>query len=30
MEVPDSVSTALADRDIAGKRCLEAGAGVGN
>ena len=30
MNVPDSVSTALADRDVAGKTCLEAGAGVGN
>lgn len=30
MDVPDTVSRALADRDVAGKRCLEAGAGVGN
>ena len=30
MNVPDSVATALADRDVAGKTCLEAGAGVGN
>ncbi|GAB7094542.1 hypothetical protein JCM30237_16950 [Halolamina litorea] len=30
MNVPDSVSAALADRDVAGRVCLEAGAGVGN
>ena len=30
MNVPDTVSRALADRDIAGKTCLEAGAGIGN
>lgn len=30
MDVPDTVTRALADRDVAGKRCLEAGAGVGN
>lgn len=30
MTVPDSVSRALDDRDIAGRNCLEAGAGVGN
>jgi SAM-dependent methyltransferase len=30
MNVPDSVATALADRDVAGNTCLEAGAGVGN
>lgn len=30
MDVPDTVATALADRSVAGKRCLEAGAGVGN
>mgnify|MGYP000704724750 CR=1 FL=1 len=30
MNVPDSVSTALADRNVAGRVCLEAGAGVGN
>ncbi|MBP1988292.1 class I SAM-dependent methyltransferase [Halolamina salifodinae] len=30
MNVPDSVATALADREVAGRTCLEAGAGVGN
>lgn len=30
MDVPDTVATALADRTVAGTRCLEAGAGVGN
>jgi SAM-dependent methyltransferase len=30
MDVPETVSAALADRPIEGKRCLEAGAGVGN
>lgn len=30
MDVPNTVTTALADRSVAGKRCLEAGAGVGN
>ncbi|EMA66789.1 methyltransferase type 11 [Halorubrum aidingense JCM 13560] len=30
MDVPHTVTTALDDRSVAGKRCLEAGAGVGN
>lgn len=30
MDVPTTVSTALSDRPVAGKTCLEAGAGVGN
>ncbi|WP_424015803.1 class I SAM-dependent methyltransferase [Halorubrum xinjiangense] len=30
MDVPDTVATALGDRPVAGRRCLEAGAGVGN
>lgn len=30
MDVPDSVANALADREVAGQTCLEAGAGVGN
>lgn len=30
MDVPTTVSTALADRPVAGKTCLEAGAGTGN
>jgi SAM-dependent methyltransferase len=30
MDVPDTVATALDDRPVAGKRCLEAGAGAGN
>jgi SAM-dependent methyltransferase len=30
VEVPSTVETALADRPVAGARCLEAGAGVGN
>jgi SAM-dependent methyltransferase len=30
MDVPDTVTRALADRDVTGKPCLEAGAGVGN
>ena len=30
MDVPDTVATALDDRPVAGRRCLEAGAGVGN
>jgi SAM-dependent methyltransferase len=30
MDVPETVTRALADRDVTGKRCLEAGAGVGN
>lgn len=30
MNVPDTVSSALADRDVSGKVCLEAGAGIGN
>lgn len=30
MEVPSTVERALADRTIDGRRCLEAGAGVGN
>ncbi|EMA58699.1 class I SAM-dependent methyltransferase [Halorubrum lipolyticum] len=30
MDVPRTVATALADRPVAGKRCLEAGAGAGN
>ncbi|WP_158854485.1 class I SAM-dependent methyltransferase [Halorhabdus sp. CUG00001] len=30
MDVPETVATALADRAVAGKRCLEAGAGAGN
>ena len=30
MDVPKTVATALDDRSVAGKRCLEAGAGVGN
>lgn len=30
MEVPQTVTTALADRPVAGRVCLEAGAGVGN
>lgn len=30
MEVPSTVETALSDRPVAGRRCLEAGAGVGN
>jgi|GEM_PF-219167 SAM-dependent methyltransferase len=30
MDVPNTVATALEDRPVEGKRCLEAGAGVGN
>lgn len=30
MDVPETVRTALDDRPVAGKTCLEAGAGVGN
>ena len=30
MDVPETVQTALDDRPVAGKTCLEAGAGVGN
>jgi len=30
MDVPRTVTTALADRPVEGRRCLEAGAGVGN
>lgn len=30
MEIPTTVSTALADRPVAGKTCLESGAGTGN
>lgn len=30
MDVPSTVETALADRVVEGRRCLEAGAGVGN
>jgi len=30
MDVPDTVATALDDRPVDGKHCLEAGAGVGN
>ena len=30
MDVPETVTAALADRPIAGARCLEAGAGAGN
>ena len=30
MNAPDTVSRALADRDVSGRTCLEAGAGVGN
>jgi SAM-dependent methyltransferase len=30
MDVPRTATTALGDRSVAGKRCLEAGAGVGN
>ncbi|MCU4750694.1 class I SAM-dependent methyltransferase [Halobacteria archaeon AArc-curdl1] len=30
MDVPETVTTALADRPVAGSVCLEAGAGVGN
>ncbi|OYR53825.1 SAM-dependent methyltransferase [Halorubrum sp. Ea1] len=30
MDVPETVATALDDRPVAGKRCLEAGAGAGN
>jgi SAM-dependent methyltransferase len=30
MAVPDTVTRTLADRDVAGKTCLEAGAGIGN
>lgn len=30
MDVPRTVATALEDRPVAGKRCLEAGAGAGN
>ncbi len=30
MDVPHTVATALGDRPVAGRRCLEAGAGVGN
>ena len=30
MDVPHTVAAALEDRSVAGKRCLEAGAGVGN
>lgn len=30
MDVPDTVTRALADREVAGKTCLEAGAGIGN
>ncbi|WP_435097228.1 class I SAM-dependent methyltransferase [Halorubrum sp. N11] len=30
MDVPHTVATALDDQPVAGKRCLEAGAGVGN
>jgi SAM-dependent methyltransferase len=30
MDVPQTVTTALADRPVAGRVCLEAGAGVGN
>lgn len=30
MDVPHTVTAALDDRSVAGKRCLEAGAGVGN
>lgn len=30
MEVPSTVATALADRPVEGRRCLEAGAGTGN
>ena len=30
MDVPETVATALDDREVAGKRCLEAGAGAGN
>ncbi|WP_144797924.1 class I SAM-dependent methyltransferase [Halorubrum depositum] len=30
MDVPKTVATALGDRPVAGKRCLEAGAGAGN
>ncbi|GAA0551819.1 class I SAM-dependent methyltransferase [Halorubrum ejinorense] len=30
MDVPGTVATALDDRPVAGRRCLEAGAGVGN
>lgn len=30
MDVPTTVSTALADRPVAGRTCLEAGAGTGN
>ena len=30
MAVPETVRTALADRPVAGRTCLEAGAGVGN
>jgi SAM-dependent methyltransferase len=30
MAVPETVTTALADRSVAGRVCLEAGAGVGN
>lgn len=29
-DVPDTVATALADRPVAGRTCLEAGAGAGN
>lgn len=29
MDVPDTVARALADRDVVGKSCPEAGAGVG-
>ncbi|MFB6202750.1 MAG: class I SAM-dependent methyltransferase [Halorhabdus sp.] len=30
MDVPETVNQALADRPVAGRRCLDAGAGVGN
>ncbi|RLM67151.1 class I SAM-dependent methyltransferase [Halorubrum sp. Atlit-26R] len=30
MDVPDTVATALGDRPVTGRRCLEAGAGMGN
>lgn len=30
MDVPNTVTQALSDREVAGKTCLEAGAGVGN
>jgi SAM-dependent methyltransferase len=30
MDVPNTVETALADQPVAGRNCLEAGAGVGN